>query len=84
MYAFLWQHRVSDMLGQATGKDWESCVTFNDVESTNKKQNGSKNVITNRNNEHSHRANKQNGYIEMVTDEKQHDKTQTEQKGHKR
>lgn len=39
------------------------------------KQNKCKNVI-NRNHEHNHRANKENGYIYMITDKKQYDRIQ--------
>ena len=41
-----------------------------------KKQNRCKHVITNRNKEHNHRVNKQDGYIKMITDEKQNDRKQ--------
>ena len=51
-------------------------VTFviNDVESTNKKKDSRCKNENNRNNEHDHRVNKQNGDIKMITDKKQYDR----------
>ena len=50
---------------------------FNDVVGTIEKQNRCKNVISNRNNDHNHRANNQNGYINTIIDKKQYERIPT-------